>query len=267
MGETWMRHRGQWEGQDHPNSFESLRQSYKNGMEVDVLLLKDGTLAVIHPADFKTTDQRIEDLTREELERMRVPGKETSEHGGAIPLFREFITSAHDRGLEVMFEVKGSSPDMAARTMNKMIEEISVLRTEEAFKEDPEYIDRLVSLASFSIEAVQEGQKAKEAYHTPVALGLIWSSTPEWAKKSAISSTTVERAEGKEWEYAGADVAQELQCKSILYVPTDKIGQELINYVHEKGLEIHVGKISDEARAKQLLSWGVDKVFYEPLKK
>ena len=73
------------------NSLPAFRRAVERGWgaELDVHLMKDGTLAVIHDSSLKRTtgaDVMIEDLTREELENYRLEG--TDER---IPLFDEVL--------------------------------------------------------------------------------------------------------------------------------------------------------------------------------
>ena len=73
------------------NSMPAFRRAIERGWgaELDVHLMKDGTLAVIHDSSLKRTadaDVMIEDLTREELENYRLEG--TDER---IPLFDEVL--------------------------------------------------------------------------------------------------------------------------------------------------------------------------------
>lgn len=85
-------HRGYHDKPTAPeNSLAAFRRAIEHdwGAELDVHLMKDGTLAVIHDASLLRTagvDVRIEDLTREELDNYRLEG--TDER---IPLFDEVL--------------------------------------------------------------------------------------------------------------------------------------------------------------------------------
>lgn len=73
------------------NSLPAFRRAIEHGWgaELDVHLMKDGTLAVIHDSSLLRTagaDVQIEDLTREELENYRLEGTEER-----IPLFDEVL--------------------------------------------------------------------------------------------------------------------------------------------------------------------------------
>ena len=73
------------------NSMASFRAALDHGygIELDIHLMKDGNLAVIHDSSLKRTagaDVRIEDLTAEDLENYRLEGTEEK-----IPLFREVL--------------------------------------------------------------------------------------------------------------------------------------------------------------------------------
>lgn len=85
-------HRGYHDKPNIPeNSMIAFRRALERGWgaELDVHLLKDGTLAVMHDASLKRTagaDVQIEDLTREELGRYRLEGTDQP-----IPLFDEVL--------------------------------------------------------------------------------------------------------------------------------------------------------------------------------
>lgn len=73
------------------NSMQAFRLALEKGygVELDIHLMKDGKLAVIHDASLKRTagaDIKIEDLTAEDLKNYRLEG--TEEH---IPLFTEVL--------------------------------------------------------------------------------------------------------------------------------------------------------------------------------
>ena len=73
------------------NSMEAFRRAVEQGYgaELDVHLMKDGSLAVIHDSSLKRTagaDVRIEDLTKEDLEQYRLEGTEER-----IPLLKDVL--------------------------------------------------------------------------------------------------------------------------------------------------------------------------------
>lgn len=84
-------HRGLHDQQLPENSMAAFRAALDAGygIELDIHLMKDGNLAVIHDASLKRTagaDVKIEDLTVEELVNYRLGG--TEEY---IPLFQEVL--------------------------------------------------------------------------------------------------------------------------------------------------------------------------------
>ena len=73
------------------NSLPAFRRAIEHGFgaELDVHLLKDGTLAVFHDSDLRRctgTDGQIEDLTLEELKQLRLEGTDEQ-----IPTFDEVL--------------------------------------------------------------------------------------------------------------------------------------------------------------------------------
>ena len=79
------------------NSMAAFRRAIENGYgaELDVHLMKDGRLAVIHDASLKRTagaDVLVEDLTAEELKQYRLEGTDEQ-----IPLLEEVLELFQDR--------------------------------------------------------------------------------------------------------------------------------------------------------------------------
>lgn len=73
------------------NSLPAFRRAIEHGFgaELDVHLLKDGTLAVFHDSDLRrcaNADGQIEDLTLEELKQLRLEGTDEQ-----IPTFDEVL--------------------------------------------------------------------------------------------------------------------------------------------------------------------------------
>ena len=85
-------HRGLHKEGIPENSMAAFRAALEGGygIELDIHLMKDGNLAVIHDASLKRTagaDVMIEDLTAEDLENYRLEGT-----GEKIPLFKDVMT-------------------------------------------------------------------------------------------------------------------------------------------------------------------------------
>ncbi len=84
-------HRGLHDDRRPENSMSAFRAALEQGygIELDIHLMKDGNLAVIHDSSLKRTagaDVRIEDLTADDLEHYRLTGTDEK-----IPLFRDVL--------------------------------------------------------------------------------------------------------------------------------------------------------------------------------
>lgn len=95
------------------NSMAAFRRAIENGFgaELDVHLMRDGRLAVIHDASLKRTagaDVLVEDLTAEELKTYRLEG--TDER---IPLLEEVLELFQDR-TPLIIELKAERGNHAA---------------------------------------------------------------------------------------------------------------------------------------------------------
>lgn len=81
---------------------EAIRRGF--GVELDVHLMKDGNLAVIHDASLLRTagaDVLVEDLTAEEVKRYRLEGTDEQ-----IPLLEEVLPLFEQSGLPLVVELK-----------------------------------------------------------------------------------------------------------------------------------------------------------------
>lgn len=112
-------HRGYHDKPQVPeNSMAAFRRAIENhyGAELDVHLLRDGNLAVIHDASLKRTagvDVLVEDLTAEELKQYRLEGTEEQ-----IPLLEE-VLALFENKTPLIVELKserGNYNELAAAT-------------------------------------------------------------------------------------------------------------------------------------------------------
>ena len=108
-------HRG-FHGKGVPeNSIAAFRAALEHGygMELDVHLMKDGNLAVIHDASLKRTagaDVRIEDLTAEDLPNYHLEGTEET-----IPLFSQVLELVAGKA-PMIIELKSEQNNFEALT-------------------------------------------------------------------------------------------------------------------------------------------------------
>ena len=122
------------------NSMAAFRRAIEHGYgaELDVHLMKDGRLAVIHDASLKRTagaDVLVEDLTAEELKTYRLEGTDEE-----IPLLEEVLPLFEQNGLPLVVELKaerGNHDALAAATC-AMLDKYKVLYCIESF--DPRCI-------------------------------------------------------------------------------------------------------------------------------
>lgn len=100
-------HRGLHEKPDYPeNSLAAFRRAIEHGYgaELDVHLMKDGKLAVIHDASLERTagaKVEIEDLTAEDLPKYPLEGT-----GETIPLFEDVLKLFEKGGTPLIVELK-----------------------------------------------------------------------------------------------------------------------------------------------------------------
>ena len=116
-------HRGLYGNGVPENSMEAFRLALENGygIELDVHLMKDGNLAVIHDSSLKRTagvDVNIEDLTTDQLKDYYLEG--TQEH---IPEFRQ-VLELFDGKAPLIIELKavGSNHGALSRAVCNMLD-------------------------------------------------------------------------------------------------------------------------------------------------
>ena len=108
-------HRGLFGDGIPENSMAAFRKALEHGygIELDVHLMKDGELAVIHDSSLKRTagaDVRIEDLTAEDLEKYPLEGTEEK-----VPLFRD-VLALYEGKAPLIIELKPEKGNHAALT-------------------------------------------------------------------------------------------------------------------------------------------------------
>lgn len=265
-----IQHRGLREQQYAPNSFEALREQYGAAHELDVFMLRDGTLAVLHNADVKgahLTQKQVEAMTLDELESLHVVDRSTSQEGGAIPLAREYLFNAYDRGIDMTIEVKASSPARAKLTVRALIDEIAAMDMEGVFGKSRDYLTNKVGIHSFSVEALQAAGDALSVHGLDIRRGLFWASAPERAEEMEISRTAREFVgytsdQYGQWAELGIEAASRLGCRSINLFRTT-ITPEIVQRAHDAGLEVYAWVVNDDLEAGRLLEMGVDKLITE----
>ena len=267
MGEQHIIHRGQWEGQSLPNSFESFKL-YKTSLEGDVMLLNDGkTLAVAHPGDFTATDKSFEAMSPTDFGKLKV--KKGEQQGGAAPFFTEYLAGCYDRGISATFEIKGSTPEMTAKAARRTVETIKEMQTEGSFKvqgkEDSKFLEE-IGIHSFSPDAIVEARRTLAETGLSLRIGFTWLSSYEHAKNNSIAALALRYYEqGKNWEQAGIKAAKELGCNFVFFVEPNKMTAALVQAAHVAGLELYMyirpNENTPELR-NALLQLKVDKLLY-----
>lgn len=108
-------HRGLHDEKTPENSMAAFRAALEHGygIELDVHLLKDGNLAVIHDSSLKRTtgaEGKIEDLTTEQLQNYHLEGTDET-----IPTFRQ-VLDLFDGKAPMIVELKATGSNAAAVT-------------------------------------------------------------------------------------------------------------------------------------------------------
>ncbi|MFH1425919.1 MAG: glycerophosphodiester phosphodiesterase [Candidatus Kerfeldbacteria bacterium] len=266
----FIQHRGLRESQDRPNSFEAMREQYGVGIEFDLFILSDGTIAVLHDKDFQDaqlTQEQVEAMTLSELESMNVISRTDGERGGAIPLLREYIFNAYDRGIDLTMEIKASTPDKAEEAARAMVDEIAAMKDDGVFETMPDYPEQSLGVHSFSVEALQEAKAAMDEHGVPLKRGLFWPSAPERADEMEISKTAktfvgYTDEHENEWAAFGLEAAKKLGCESLNLFRTT-ITPEIVEEAKKHNIDIYAWVVNNKEDAQRLLDMGVEKIITE----
>lgn len=244
---------------DQPNSFESFRQRFEQNIEMDVFLLKDGQVAVLHNKDLGLTQEQVEEMTLDELEKIKIPNKAGGQEG-VVPLFEESIFNNLDRGNGLVIELKASTPEKAVELTEKVMEKISyLLKEDETFLQHPEYLKQL-GLHSFSVEALEAVGRQMEEKNISISRGLLWTSNAKNALEMKISATAIERSgykDGDDWIEKGIEMAERTKSESI-DLHWSVINEEVVKKAHKKGIRVMAWVVNDSKKAEELKKMGVD---------
>ena len=259
--------RGKRENQPYPNSFEALlREGYGKAVEVDLFLLCDGNVAVIHHKDVKLTQGQVEGMTLDELNRVRETGEKAPDR--VTPLFEEFVTASFDRDISLVLEIKGSSPERAKQTIGAVLQKLTLLKDSNVFQNKPDFLKKSVEISSFSVEALESGKEILEQKGEDIALGLLWTSNRERASDMEISKTAEDRASqlgcADDWTQCGIEIAKRIGCASV-HLHSSVVNADLIQKVHETGLKLVVWGVTGIKDARKVMALGADKCVYDPI--
>ena len=187
-------HRGYHDKPQIPeNSMAAFRRAIENGYgaELDVHLMRDGRLAVIHDASLRRTagaDVLVEDLTAEELKQYRLEGTDEQ-----IPLLEEVLELFQDR-TPLIIELKAERGNHAAlaEATCRMLDRYRVHYCIESF--DPRCLIWLkknrpeIVRGQLSEQFLRHGETAGHGKATMWLLGNLFSNIA--AKPDFIASPT-----------------------------------------------------------------------------
>lgn len=264
-------HKGLREEQEYPNSFEALRATHGAAIETDVMLLKDGSLAIIHNKDYGLSEEAVEKMELSELENIDVTSSSGETQGSKVPLFKEYVASSFDRGIDLNIEIKGSSTAMAEKNTSLIIEQFAEMHTDWVFEDQSDYPSKSLQISSLSIEAVQQAKQELADKKIDIPIGLRWTSSPEKAYEAEITKSAIEKVKALEtsnpdWTLNGIEIAHQIGCTSI-DLHGNVITQEVILKAHKKKLKVFAWGVYDDEKIKELTELGVDKIIFEPKKR
>lgn len=258
-----VQHMGLRDDEGVPNSFESIHRNYHGAQEMDTLLLRDGTIAVLNERRLKLSPEQVESMNLPELEQLM------AEQGGevqTIPLLPEFLGLASDSNTQLRIELRGSSPEQVTKLGRQAVEQLATMQQAGGFRNNPEYVEKRLRFVTFSIPALQEIQSTATTKGIPVSTGLFWPSAEVWTQATSLYDETkvaqVPDIEELEWNERGIVVAAHYGFQEIELQP-QVITERHVQKAHQLGLELGASLVKDEATAERLAKLGVDHILTE----
>jgi len=257
-------HKGKVESEVLPNSFEAVLANYQGVMECDLVLLKDGNIAIVHPRDVGKSVEDIEALDLDGLEQESIPSDDPERYGRAIPLLPELAGFASDTDTRLMMELKASDKEHAFAVAQKAIEQLKKMNEAGAFASHPEFVDKGFLFQSTSAEVLAHLQECADEAGIAVATNFALPTDEGWAAKTPVfdGEAMKEFPDEMDWTQKGLEHAKEHGIKEIEF-DSRLITPELVNKAHDAGMKIGSGLVKDEARKQELEAMGVDYVLFE----
>lgn len=262
-GEFRIHHMGLRDNEGQPNSFESILKNYRGAQEIDTLLLRDGTIAVLNERRLKLAPETVESMNAEELQQVLESSDSSLQ---AVPTLPEFLGLASDADTQLRIELRGSSPKQATALAKHAIEQLAQMDRAGGFKQNPTYAQTRLRFVTFSIPALQEIQAAAAKEKIAVSTGLFWPSAEVWTQATPLydedAVNTVPDITDLEWNERGILVATHFGFQEIELQP-QVITERHVQQAHQLGLEIGASLVKDETTAERLAEMGVDHILTE----
>lgn len=245
-----------------PNSLEAVLKSYRGAAEFDLISLSDGTIAVVHGADFDRQLSEMEKCDFTDLEKMKIHSEDRHSNA-AVPLLGELATLASDADTRIIFDMKASSQDKAISLARQAVDQLLEIESQGGFKANPGFLKNKISLQSFSVLALKEAVKACEENHHPLlAFGLDWPKDESVALNNPLFDQTlieeVKKSGVHDWSLIGLRLAVLNGIKEIEF-DSSVITDSLIKEAHAKKIKVGTTCLdSDEKIKKHLQQLGVD---------
>jgi len=268
-------HKGLRERQDLPNSFEAILRAEKGQtLEMDVFLLKDGSLGVVHQKDLGMSITEVEEMDIRQFQKLDQPQKSKEGISGTVerlkmPLFQEVLGLAYDAGVRLQFELKAGSVERIEKLADAVVKAMLEMKSEGAFDLEPSFLNEL-SFFSMSVEGMESLAKKLKKHNLPLQTFLSWPSSEKYAREMKISETAIthaQRVENGDWFERGIYLAKDIGCSGISIHAENLIrNPDYVNYAHKLGLQVMVGGVvNNPEEIKKLEEIGVDRYMTEAL--
>jgi glycerophosphoryl diester phosphodiesterase len=254
-------------GQIHPSSFEGLTKALEGeSIELDVFLLRDGSVGVGHEKDIKTNLSVLENMDLDQFQNFNQPTIDSIPKSGVkMPLLKEALELAYDRGVNLFVELKANSSEKLRLLADEILKILSYQVNQGVFKENPDFIKNL-SFFSLSIDGID--YFAKKAKDLGVKIFFTWPSSKVRAADTEIQKTVIDYADTitdtSDWTEQGIKLAKKMGFYAVgLHFSKLLENEQYTTLAHSLGLQVITWTVNNEEEIKKLEEQRVDGIFTE----
>ena len=228
-------HRG--ESFDAPeNTMAAINLAWDRGaeaVEVDIQLSGDNEIVVIH--DFNTkrltgVNKKVKNQSLDELKNLNVGSwKDIQWKGEKIPILREVLDSVPDEK-KLIIEIKS---DTSIIPFLKTELEKSGLKNEQ------------IEFIGFNLKTIAQAKKEMPE------IKVLWLLELDYIRINRIFKPSIKKAIEK---------VRKHHLDGLNVWAGEMLNQDIVNQVHDAGLQLYCWTVNDVEKAKNLMAWGIDAI-------
>lgn len=231
-----------------PNSLDAVIKNSGKAVEVDSVLLSDGQVAMLHPADFGKTIFEVELMKSSELK---------------VPFLEEFIGLASDVGTVVAIDLKASSYRRTRQLARVVFDRILRMIEIGGFHGNENFPENSICFQSFSAGALADLRKYSLERGLAFTTWLYWPTNLGYANQTLnfdwVALEKLGNWQEKNWHQLGIQVA-EIQGIAGIKFQAREITPNLIEFAKAKGIRLGSSLTDNLEEAECLLNMGISYV-------